>query len=208
MRSALTHEFRRGKVEHDVSCLYSSFRYVNGTWDTIDNKRVRSLVVDRILINNNLYTAASERCNRYTTVEDYCEQIKKGKLRGGKPEVRALSMIARIIIRQVSIAKNNQGNIHVTISNYGEEAKSFSECVYILYDEETKHYDPMYVVNKVNLAETTIFKRDDATVLELLRKFIREELHGKKSIYLNSKKTFILFFRCWFYAIRFFDCIP
>jgi hypothetical protein len=181
MVSALTHEFRRWEVKHDGSCLYSSFRYVTGNWNTMNNQRVRSQVADRILMNNNLHTAALERCNRYTTVEDYCEKIQKGKLRDDELEVRALSMIGRILVRQVSIAKNNQGNNRITIWNYGEEARSFEECVYILYDEENKHYDPMYLVNKVNLDETTIFKPDDVTVLELLRKFIREELHGKKN---------------------------
>jgi hypothetical protein len=42
--SVLTHEFCRRKIDGDGSYLYTSFRYVNGTVEKMDNKGLRSMV--------------------------------------------------------------------------------------------------------------------------------------------------------------------
>ena len=179
--SATTHEFHREIIDHDDSCLYTSMRYVNGTLNAMVNKRLRSMVADYIRKNTNLHSAVLERGTTCKTIADYCNQIEKGKLRGGEPEVRALATLCRILIRLVTMTKTVQGNVNITISNYGEHEESFKECVYILYDEENQHYDPLYVINKENPDEKlTIFGRNDQAVLNLLCKFIREEFHGER----------------------------
>jgi hypothetical protein len=179
--SAATHEFCRGKVDGDGSCLYTSFRYVNGSIDAIDNKRLRILVANFIREHKNLHPEVLESGTSCKTVEEYCTEIEKHNLWGGEPEIRALTMISRTLIRLVSRTKTAQGKYVTTILNYGEDVELFKECVFILYDQENKHYDPLYVINKENLVEKlTIFRRDDEEVSKLLGKFIREELHCKR----------------------------
>jgi len=179
--SAITHAFRRGVVDNDGSCLYTSFRYVNGTLTTSENKCLRALVAGYIPNKKEWHSSVLESNTKYKTVKDYCDQIKKGNSPGGKFELQALAMIARLVICVISMTKTDQGNVNTKIFNYGKDEESFKECVYILYDEENKHYDPLYIINKEDPQEKlTIFERDDDAVSELLVKFIREELHGKK----------------------------
>jgi hypothetical protein len=167
IQSATTHQFCRGKVEGDGSCLYSSFRYVNRTRDAIDNK------------HENLHLAILRSGTSCKTVEEYCTQIEKYNLWGGEPEVRALAMLSRTQIRLISRTKSDQGGYITNILNYGEDEEAFKECVYILYDEENKHYDPLYVINKEDSREQlTIFSLDEKIVDELLEKFIRQEFGG------------------------------
>ncbi len=180
-KSAITHEFRRGKVDGDGSSLYTSFRHVNDILKSMDNKRLRSMVADYILKHPNLHLSVLQSGTLCKTVEEYCFKIKKQNLRGGEPEIRALSMLSHKLIRLVSKTKTAQNKYSINIFDYGEDIESFKECVYILYDQEKKHYDPLYVINKENSKEELrIFQRDDETVSELLSKFIQEELHGKK----------------------------
>jgi hypothetical protein len=154
---------------------------VNRTLSTIDNKRLRSLVADYILIKEDLHRPVLDNNRKYKTIKDYCDQIKKGNLPGSKFELQTLAMIAHLVICVISMTKTDQGNINTKTLNFGAHVESFKECVYILYDEENKHYDPLYVINKEDPHEKlTIFEHDDDTVSELLVKFIREELHGKK----------------------------
>ncbi len=177
----MTYEFCRGKVDGDGSCLYTSCRYVNGSFDGIDNKRLRILVADYIREHKNLHPAVLESGTSCKTVEEYCNKIEKHNLWGGEPEVRALAMISRILLRLVSRTKTAQGKYVTTILNYGEHMESFKQCVFILYDEENKHYDPLFMINKQDSNEKlTIFRRDDEEVSKLLGKFIREELHCKR----------------------------
>jgi hypothetical protein len=181
VKSATSNEFHRGKVDDDSSNLCTAFRYVNGTLSTIDNKRLGSLVADYILNKEDLHRSVLDSNRKYKTIKDYCDQIKKGNLSGGKFELQALAMIGRLVVSVVSMTKTDQGNVNIKIVNYGEHVESFKECVYILYDEENKQYDPLYVINKEDPQEKlTIFERDDDAISKLLDKFIREELHGKK----------------------------
>jgi len=181
VKSATNNEFHRGKVDDDGSNLCTAFRYVNGTLSTIDNKRLGSLMADYILNKEDLHRSVLDSNTKYKTIKDYCDQIKKGNLPGGKFELEALAMIAHLVICVVSMIKTDQGDVIIKILNYGEHEESFKECVYILYDEENKRYDPLHVTNKEDPQEKlTIFQRDDDAISELLDKFIREELHGKK----------------------------
>ncbi|CAF1364936.1 unnamed protein product [Adineta steineri] len=177
--SALLHEFCREKVPVDSSSLLSSFRDVNTTFNTITDDTVRNIVAERIFKNKYLRTAMLKREINCTTVEQYHKQIKKGQLHDGEIEIQALSIICHILIWVVSMAKNDQGSINVKMSKYDGYAQQFEKCVYILYDEEAKRYDPLYIVNKDNRDEKlTIFERDNTETLDLLRTFIQEELHA------------------------------
>jgi hypothetical protein len=119
----------------------------------MDNKGLRSMVADYIRKHPNLHLSVLQSGTLCKTVEEYCFKIKKHNLWGGEPEIRALSMLFRKLIRLVSKSKTVQGKYVINILNYGEDIESFKECVYILYDEENKHYDPLYVINKENSKE-------------------------------------------------------
>jgi len=178
---ATTHEFRRGKVDGDGSCLYTSFRHANGMFDSINNQLLRYLVANYIRNDESLHLSVLESGTQYKTVEEYCNQIEKHNLWAGEPEVQALAMLFHKLIRLVSKTKTAQGKCVINILNYGENMELFKECVYILYDEEKKHYDYLYVVNTQNMNEiSTIFQRDDEAVANLINNFVREELQGKK----------------------------
>jgi hypothetical protein len=180
-KSAITHEFRRGKVDGDGSCFYTSFRHVNDILKSMDNKRLRSMVADYIRNHENLHLSVLQSGTLCKTVEEYCFKIEKHNLWGGEPEIQALSMLSHKLIRLVTKSKTVQDKYFINILNYGEHVESFKECVYIFYDAENKRYDPLYLINKQNSDEKlTIFQRHDKTVSELLGKFIREQLHGKK----------------------------
>jgi hypothetical protein len=175
--SATTHAFCRGKAADDGSCLYTSFRDVDDISNTTDNQQLRSMVATYIREHKNLHSVVLQ--TGVHCVEDYCYKIEKGNLWGGEPEIRALTMLGRILICLVWIKPTAQDDI--CILNYGEDKNSFKECVYILYDEANKHYDPLCVINKQDPNEKmTIFPRDDKTIAALLSRFIREELHGEK----------------------------
>ncbi|CAF4008475.1 unnamed protein product [Rotaria sp. Silwood2] len=183
MISAVTYNLRRQKIDENNSSLFESVRYANGNMDAIDNKRLFSLVVDYIGKNENLHYYVLERNTSCKTIKDYCIKIEKGNLQGGEAELRALSMLCRLLICIVSIKKTPEGSININFTNYGEHVKSFHECIYLLYDEENQHYDALYAVNIQNQNEKiTIFKRNDEVVLKLLDKFIREEIHYDANI--------------------------
>ncbi|CAF2740304.1 unnamed protein product [Rotaria sp. Silwood2] len=183
MISTVTYNLRRQKIDENNSSLFESVRYANGNMDAIDNKRLFSLVVDYIGKNENLHYYVLERNTSCKTIKDYCIKIEKGNLQGGEAELRALSMLCRLLICIVSIKKTPEGSININFTNYGEHVKSFHECIYLLYDEENQHYDALYAVNIQNQNEKiTIFKRNDEVVLKLLDKFIREEIHYDANI--------------------------
>ncbi|CAF4166286.1 unnamed protein product [Adineta steineri] len=177
--SALSHEFHRGQVPVDSSSLLSSIRYINDTSETITNETIRNFVADNIFKNENLHTAILKRQINCTDAKEYHKQFRKDQLRDGEIEIQALSNICRVLIGVVSMKKNDQGSINVKISKYGDDIQQFDECVYILYNEDAEHYDPLYIVNKANQDEkVTIFERDNTETLDLLRTFIQEKLHA------------------------------
>jgi hypothetical protein len=137
-------------------------------------------VADYIRKHENLHLAILQSGTSCKTVEEYCTQIEKHNLWGGEPEIRALVMLSRTQIRLISRTKSDQGGYITNILDYGEDEETFKERVYILYDEENKHYDPLYVINKDSHEQLTIFSSNNELVDELLEKFIREEFGGNK----------------------------
>ncbi|CAF1364223.1 unnamed protein product [Adineta steineri] len=184
--SASSHEFRRGQVPVDSSSLLSSIHYLNNTVVTSNNKKLRNFVAERIFKNKNLHAEILKRQANCTTAAQYREQIKKGQLHDGAIEIKVLSNLCDLFIRVVSMKENYPDSTNLPYLEYGDDAKTTKKCVYILYDEEAKHYDPLYIVNKdIEAEKLTIFERDNTeTLLDLLRTFIQEKLHG-----VNSKES-------------------
>lgn len=102
-----------------------------------------------------------------------------------------MAILSRTVIRLVWKTKAVSDKYAFIILNYGGDIESFKECIYILDDEENKHYDPLYVINKENPGDILPpVQRGDKIVAELLDKFVQEELCGKK----KTKKKEITFF--------------
>ena len=175
--SAVTDDFYCDKTDRNDASLYTSFRCVNGTSKTISNRYLQSRVVDYIRKHSERYSSMLQS----GSVEKYCLQVEKGKVRGGKVELDILAKVGWTVIRVVSVTKTADNNVDIKIVPYGEEIDSFTECVYILCYEETGHYYPLYIANKEKPDEkTTIFRCDDQIVAGLLEKFIRTEFPSKK----------------------------
>jgi hypothetical protein len=188
--TATKHEFCREQVDDDGSSLYTSFRYVTGNLDRVNNKSLRLQVADYIRGREKLHSLILESNTKYKTVKDYCNQIEKGNLSGGEFELHALAMLGKLVIRVVSIT------LDIKVLNYGEHAESYKECVYILYDEEKNHYAPLYIINKENLDEkSTIFQREDQMIRNLLDVFIQKDIYGKKKNIYTYKQQRYYFLR-------------
>lgn len=181
IQSASTSQSCGGTIKGDDGCLFTSFRVVNGIVKSITNGRVKDLVVEHILKHETLESLAVKTDGNYETVKDYSKAIKKNKFHGGKIEVQALAMISKLTIRVLSMksAAGNTGRIEV--SEYGYTSDPFKECVYMFYDEEKKHYAPLYIIfTDGSEPMKTIFERDDQAISELFVEFIREKRHGEK----------------------------
>ncbi|CAF1081713.1 unnamed protein product, partial [Rotaria sordida] len=141
------------------------------------------MVIDYIRKREDLHCLALKHATNCKNIKDYCDKIEKGDLQNDELEFRALAMLCCLLIRVFSITKTLEGNININVLNYGEHIESFTECIYILYDEENKHYDPLYAINKQKPDENiTIFKRDDETIVQLVYIFLQEEFHYDANI--------------------------
>jgi hypothetical protein len=180
--SMTTHEFCRDKDVSDNGCLYKSFRFLNGTLESSDNKGLRSLVAYYIHKHENSDSLALKTDGKYKTVTDYCNEIKKGKLYGGKAELQALAMISNLVIHVVSIITAIDGRIKIKMLNYGEDKEVSRDSIYLLYDEEKTQYNPLYLINKEDSCKKLMIfsPNDDESVGEMLEKFIRQEFGGNK----------------------------
>jgi hypothetical protein len=175
-----THEFCRDKDVSDNGCLYKSFRFLNGTLESSNNKDLRCMVANYILKRENSDSLALKTDGKYKTVKDYCNEIKKGKLYGGKAELQALAMISKLVIHVVSIIKTIDGRIDIKVLNYGEDKEVRRDSIYLLYDEEKTQYNPLYVINKEDSCKKLMIfsPNDDESAGEILEKFLREEFGG------------------------------
>jgi hypothetical protein len=140
------------------------------------NYALRSRVANYIRDHEEMHETVINSTDRRYPVAKYCSLIKRGKLWGGAPELRILSNLYNTLICLISLEKD-KGKPCVRIFCYGEDNPTATRCTFILYDEEKGHYDPLYVVNTQNPDEKeTIFERNDKTVIELLKKFIQDDL--------------------------------
>jgi hypothetical protein len=200
-KCAATHEFRRGKAPGDNTCLYWSFLLVSklplmkifsedlfnkfltkgliedkSKEDLIEaiNENLRIVVADYILKHTEMHCMVLNSTDKYKTVQKYCSAIKEGKFWGGDPELKALSDLFKIIICIIDLTKITSYNCLLP-SYYGEDNPLATKCVYIYYNGKD-HFDPLYMINIENSNDIeTISVPNDQTVIDLLKKFIKEK---------------------------------
>ncbi|CAF4839265.1 unnamed protein product [Rotaria sp. Silwood1] len=125
-----------------------------------------------------LAVASVEGCQNF---EDYKSRITGG-LWGGEFEISTLAKTHEKLIILASI-EYIHGELDWKISYYDTESNPLSECIYVLFDEKLRHFDPLVVINKIDSKEKfKIFKRGDQTIRNLLIRFIRENFNYKKEI--------------------------
>jgi len=176
-----THEFRQG----NGTCFYSTIRDLLQIKDAIDNKSLHKLVNDKIkkLSKQNLFNDTNEN-NKI---------IKNVKTTDQENELKALVLLCKKIFSVIFVIKNDQIASSVYVHYYGGNLL-FQECVYIIYDEQHKHFDPLYLFNKNNPNESmTIFDRKNAIIKILLRRFFKERLKCKKKHKQILKNKTIIF---------------
>jgi hypothetical protein len=199
---AATHEFRRGKARGDHKCLYWSFllvfklRLIEILGEDLFNKFLtKGLIEDKskeylieaineglrievanyILEHTEMHRMVLSSTDKYKTVQEYCFAIEQGKFWGGDPELKALSDLFNIIICVIDLTKITSDNCLLP-SYYGEDNRLATECVYIYYNGKD-HFDPLYMINIENSNHIeTISVPNDQTVIDLLKKFIKEKL--------------------------------
>ncbi|CAF5088439.1 unnamed protein product [Rotaria sp. Silwood1] len=122
-----------------------------------------------------LAVASVEGCQNF---EDYKSRITGG-LWGGEFEISTLAkMFEKLII--LIWKQKVEDELDVKISYYDTESNPLFECIYVLFDEELRHFDPLVVINKIDSKEKfKIFKRGDQTIRNLLIRFIRENFNCK-----------------------------
>ncbi|CAF3755471.1 unnamed protein product [Rotaria sordida] len=184
--SAKTHKFVRGNAHRDHKCLYwSTLKVFKQRLTKECNEDLRIHTANYIRNNEEIHHAILYGDTSYRTVDEYCSAIEQGTLWGGDPELQALSNIYNTIIYLISMREDN-GKKSVWSKIYGENNSLVKTFVCILYDEQQRHYDPLYVVNIENENEQeTIFERNDDTVKELLTNFIREDLKCDGNVRLD-----------------------
>ncbi|CAF0731505.1 unnamed protein product [Adineta steineri] len=164
----------RKEVPGDGSCLYWSFLYAMSLlWLTAQD--LRNLVAHYILqmdIDDSKLQFGADCQNR----QQYCDKIRSGAW-GGESELVALSRMYHIIIKVVNLRRDQQQNLPVNPINHGEDDKSCTNCIYIIFDNAKLHYVPLYLYNKENLQDKrTIFDLHDTCVDILLPDFVKNEI--------------------------------
>ncbi|UJR09686.1 hypothetical protein I4U23_013918 [Adineta vaga] len=143
-------------------------------------------VTNYIRENEELSGLAKNSADRIHSAEHYCELITKRKLLAGAVELRVLSDLLDTLICIIFIRETN-GKRTIITSSYGEDNRAAEQCVFILYEENKIHYSPLYMVNTENSDEKkTIFERNDTTMVELLKEFLKEKFNYEGIINLDT----------------------
>ncbi|CAF1229715.1 unnamed protein product [Adineta steineri] len=171
--SKTTHALFRKTIPGDGSCLYWSFINAMSLKSTMKN--LRNLVADYILqmdIDDSKLQFGADCQNR----QQYCDGIRNGAW-AGEPELVALSQMYEIMIKVINWRRDQQQNVPIKPIPYGENNKLCTKCIYIIFDEASLHYEPLYLCDIENLQSgITIFNRDDTFVDDLLPDFIKSQI--------------------------------
>jgi hypothetical protein len=179
-----THEFRQG----NGTCFYSTIRDLLRIKDTMNNERLHKSVNDKIKQSKKL-----SKQNLFNDTNENNKIIKNVKTTDQENELKALVLLCKKIFCVIFVIKNDQIASSVCVHYYGENLL-FQECVYIIYDEQHKHFDPLYLFNKNNPDESmTIFDRKNPIIKILLQKFFKEHLKCKKKHKQILKNKTIIF---------------
>ncbi|CAF3088861.1 unnamed protein product [Rotaria sp. Silwood2] len=180
--SEATHEFYRKAASRDGDCLFWSVGYLHDLLETLTTKHMRDAMVKYISKDENLKTIAITSIDNCKDIKDYYARARSN-LYGGDFEILALAKLYKKLIILISININKQDEPNVNISYYDDETSPFFECIYILYDDVLRHFDPLIVINKKNKKEEfKIFEHGDPTIRNLIIQFIREDLKFNERI--------------------------
>ncbi|CAF1201775.1 unnamed protein product [Adineta steineri] len=172
--SKTAHTLCRKKIPENSSCLYSSFIDAISLTSTVQD--LRSKVADCIFKRKDIFDVHMLLLDTdYKNREEYCNGIRNRDW-GGEHELLALSQMHRTIIKVVNLRKDQQQNLSINTMSYGEDDKSCTSCIYLIYDRAGSHYEPLYLCNNEILQdEITTFDLDDTRVDDLLADFIRRQ---------------------------------
>lgn len=182
-----TYEFARKSISDDYSSFYKSARYALGCENTIDIQSFCLQIADKIQKRPSIQNIVFNKYPQYQTIEPYVAIIKQCNIVDIEPEARALASLTKTRIKMVSVRKTDEGKFNINITSYDDDENvsnnydpSKKECIYILNDVETKHFDALVLRNKHDHTnEITRFLCTDDTVNELLHKFIADNFKGK-----------------------------
>ncbi|CAF0885724.1 unnamed protein product [Adineta ricciae] len=163
-------KFYYGSNEDSSVDLYSTFRHVSGIWKAVTNKDLRISVADRILKSEKMRQIDIASYTGGKNLQQFCSSIKQGRLDGGQLAFKALSRQSRKIIRLVSLNKDAQGRIAITVDSIGQDDPCpYEKCVHMFHNAETNHYLPLYVIcHETPLEEKTIVDANDKTIITAL----------------------------------------
>ncbi|CAF0781453.1 unnamed protein product [Adineta ricciae] len=184
-----SHQFVQEKVPGDGHCLFYSLCLVLSNLTKSDYKQLRRRVANYI---RQLETIDNETWSSYThlTREQYCYEIEHTNKFGDEMEVRACSLIYKIVIRVVTVVRSDDKVASVHITEFPDDDElSFDECVYIILDGE--HYEPLYVTSIGRQDEAVrIFEYHDRSAFDLLNNFIQQKFHyfGKVEVHKRLKQ--------------------
>ena len=188
--SALPSSYEIGKDTE--GCFYTAFRTVNGTLQSITNDTLQRLVADYLFTRDIFESERFKTQQKYKSVKDCYDQIKEGKLHAGKNELQALAQLAKLVIRVISKKMNGEDNESAQMLEYGLDDALVKECVYLLYNEETKRYTPLYVHDKISNQRFTICQRDDLDISQLFAEFSRTIPNGERFLEGNKNRLNLL----------------
>ena len=184
--STATHRFQRGQAPRDGACLFWSFlmataRYFKEIFGIFPLDRqiwlalidhLRVTVTDYILGHSEMHCEVLASQTEFKNVKDYCAAIVSGKLWGGDPELKVLSILYNIIICVIDPTIINLYN-HLVPSFYGQDNPLAKRCIYIYFNGKD-HFDPLILKNKNTNSFCGIFRRYDLKVTCILWEYIKQ----------------------------------
>lgn len=170
-------------------CLYTAFRMANGTSKSSTNETIQRLVADYLFTRDILESKRLQIPQKYKSVKDCYQQIKEDKLCAGDNQWQALARISKLVIVIISNKIIGDDHENAQVSKYGEDDPSVKECVYLLYNKDTKRYTPLYVHDKTSNQRFTVCPRDDPNISQVFDAFIRDKPDGE--IFLGERQESI-----------------
>lgn len=171
-----THEFVQKSISHDGSSLYTSICYVLDLFGRIDHQSLYSSEADRISIRKSIENIITK----------YKTEIRQSDIVDIESKLQDLALLTKTKINLLSIRKTDEGIFIVKSLSYNDDIndnnQSDNECVYILHDELTGHFDPLVIRSKLNSNEEII--RFDCTNDVVNRLFLQFIQHNFKSNFL------------------------
>jgi hypothetical protein len=143
----------------------------------MNNKRVCELVENKI---RQIKELSNDINKDNKVIRKTSGKINKIKTSNNEDELEALVLLCRVVFSVVFITRNHEVTSSVYVRYYNRNRLPFQECVYMIYDETSKHYAPLYLFNEKDPDKLVkSFYRKNIIIEFLLRKFFKEQLHCK-----------------------------